>query len=191
MAALLIGRIALQQLEKPSADQSQQAQRRPSLRSRRKSCSNSSSTRTGNIPAPISIRRASAWRRRRSPRSATSLAKLLAGPEPARCWRSAPAGAAWPCIWRNRARRRRHRHHAQRRAAEDLPRTSETSAVSPTASASSCRTTVTMTGRQVRPHRLRRHVRACRHRQLRQVLQEGARRCWPMTASWSCIPSPA
>ncbi len=96
MAALLIGRIALQQLRAvcPSITTSATL---PTTTICRKSCSSSFSMRIGNIPVPITIRRASAWRRPRSPRSATSPPSSCFSPTSAR-WRSAPAGAAWACI---------------------------------------------------------------------------------------------
>jgi hypothetical protein len=102
MAALLIGRIALQQSRAalPVNRNKRNVAHHYDLSER---CSSSFSTRTGNIPAPITIRRASAWRRRSLPRSAISPPSCCSS-RTSGCWKSAPAGAAWACIWRNRRR---------------------------------------------------------------------------------------
>jgi len=96
MAALLLGRIAWQQL-KSRVPVNRNKHNVPITTTCRPSSSIFSSTRTGNIPAPISNRRASVSTRRNSPRNAISPPSFCLNRTSA-SWRSAPAGAAWACI---------------------------------------------------------------------------------------------
>ena len=132
-----------------------------------------SSTPTGNTAAPISRTPSSRSTTPNSPRSATSppscCSAATAAIETARARHRLRLGRARPLSRRDR-RRRRHRHHAVAGAARHRQRARRGKGPGrarplPPAGLSRRR-------RAVRPHRLGRHVRACRRQPLRHLLPQ-------------------
>ena len=91
---------------------------------------------------------------------------------------------------RRARRRRRHRRHAFATSSCRLQRAAPRRRVWPTASRFLL-AGLSRGRRAVRPHRLGRHVRACRHQSLPTLLPRPAATCSPTTASWSSTPSAA
>ena len=131
-----------------------------------------SSTPTGNIAAPISRSPDQSLDEAQLAKKRHLAAKLLVEAPASACSTSAAAGAGSALYLAEHLRRRRHRRHAVARSNCSSPRERARREAA-------CRTRVEFRlqdyrdiDETVRPHRLGRHVRACRRRPLRRVLPQ-------------------
>ena len=139
----------------------------------------SSSTPTGNIAAPISRSPSSRSTTPSSPRSGISPPSCCSKPRQARARHRLRLGRARPLSRRSR-RRRRHRRHAVGGAARRRQRARR--GKGPGRPRPLPPAGLSRRQRAIRPHRLGRHVRACRRRPLRHASSASARNCSPTTA---------
>ena len=164
------------------------AQRRRIITICRTSSTSCSSIATGNIPAPISARRMTIIDTAQQNKKRHIAAKLLLRPGHAGARYRLGLGRAGALSGR-RVRCRRHRADPVRGAAqgrESARRRRRAGRPGPVSSARLPRGE-----RALRPHRLGRHVRACRRQPVPGVFPQVARRCWRRTGSRCCIRSAA
>ena len=147
-----------------------------------------SSTPTANTAAPISNSRRPVARRRPARQEAPSRRQTVLAARRQRARHRLRLGRP-RALSRGNCRRARSPASRCRRSSYASPRSARSSA-------GYRRATFQLRGlprrrRPLRPHRIGRHVRACRRQFLRRILPQDARSSWPTTASWCCMRSAA